>query len=157
MALDELDAAIVRALQDDARRTNRDLAHLIGVSPSTALERTRSLRARGVILGYHADVDLAALNRTVHAMISVRLRPQTRRIVETFREQVMALPETLEVFLMAGENDYLIHVAVRDTLQLRDFVLDHLAQRREIADVRTSAVYEYRRKTLVEPLPPAPR
>ena len=61
--LDELDKAILRELQSDARRTNRDIAAAVGVSPSTALERTRGLRDRGVIRGAVLDVNLAAVGR----------------------------------------------------------------------------------------------
>src|ERR1041384_2891198 len=61
--VDELDAAIIRHLQADARQTNRELARAVGIAPSTCLERVRSLRDRGVITGYHAEVGLPALNR----------------------------------------------------------------------------------------------
>ena len=61
--LDELDTAILRELQVDARRTNRDVAAAVGVSPTTALDRTRALRERGVIRGASLNVDLGALGR----------------------------------------------------------------------------------------------
>src|SRR6201994_5026040 len=77
--LDELDTALLRELQHDARRTNRDLAEAIGVAPSTALDRTRSLRERGVIRGALLDVDLAAIGRPVQALIAVRIRPPSPR------------------------------------------------------------------------------
>ncbi|MGH8965523.1 MAG: Lrp/AsnC family transcriptional regulator, partial [Actinomycetes bacterium] len=57
--MDALDQSILRRLQRDGRRTNRELADAVGVAPSTALERTRALRARGVITGFHAAVDPA--------------------------------------------------------------------------------------------------
>lgn len=59
--MDELDAALVAQLQADARLTNREIAERVGVAPSTALERIRALHSRGVLRGYHADVDLAAV------------------------------------------------------------------------------------------------
>jgi DNA-binding Lrp family transcriptional regulator len=66
--LDELDTAILRELQADARRTNRDIAAAVGVAPTTALDRTRGLRERGVIRGALLDVDLARIGRPVQAM-----------------------------------------------------------------------------------------
>jgi DNA-binding Lrp family transcriptional regulator len=78
-AVDELDRAILRQLQSDARRSNRDVAAAVGVSPSTALERTRALRRRGIIRGATLDVDLAAIGRPVQALIAVRIRPPSRR------------------------------------------------------------------------------
>jgi len=97
--VDELDSALVAALQDDGRRSNRDLAAGAGVAPSTGLERTRALRTRGVITGYHATVDLGALDRPVQAMIFIRLRPQSRKVMHGFRDFVAALPETLNVYI----------------------------------------------------------
>lgn len=141
--LDELDAAIVRELQRDARRTNRDIASAVGVSPSTALERTRALRRRGVIKGALLDVDLSAIGRPVQALIAVRVRPPTRRNIEAFRDWATQLPETVGVFVTAGTEDFLVHVAVPDNNSLYEFVIDKLTARTDIADVRTSVIYEH--------------
>ncbi|GAA1185861.1 Lrp/AsnC family transcriptional regulator [Streptomyces hebeiensis] len=151
VALDELDTAIIRELQADARRTNRDIAAAVGVSPTTALDRTRSLRERGVIKGALLDVDLAALGRPVQALIAVRVRPPTRRAIEDFREWVRALPETLGVFVTSGAEDFLIHVAVPDNNALYEFVIDRLTAREELADVRTSVIYEHLRNDRMPP------
>ena|SRR5580700_7247229 len=149
--LDELDAAILRELQADARRTNRDIAAAVGVPPTTALDRTRSLRQRGVIRGAILDIDLAEIGRPVQALIGVRIRPPSRLIVEAFRDWVAALPETVGVFVVSGQEDFLVHVAVPDNLGLYAFVTDRLTQRPEVADVRTSVVYEHIRSQHIEP------
>ena len=78
VALDELDSAIIRHLQQDARQTNRDLARKLEVAPSTCLERVRALRERGVITGYHAEISLPAVNRNVQALLHVQVRPLNR-------------------------------------------------------------------------------
>jgi DNA-binding Lrp family transcriptional regulator len=150
-ALDELDSAIVHRLQRNARETNRDIAGAVGVAPSTTLERIRSLRRRGVIRGFHADIDLASLGRPVQALIAVRIRPPSRPRIEAFRNWVRELPETIGVFVVTGEQDFLIHVAVPDTDSLYGFVIDRLTERPEIADVRTSVVYEHLRRSAVDP------
>ncbi len=152
--LDELDTAILHELQADARRTNRDIAAAVGVSPTTALDRTRGLRDRGVIRGASLDVDLAAIGRPVQAMIAVRIRPPSRRNIEGFRNWVAALPDTIGVFVTSGTEDFLIHVAVADNDSLYAFVIDRLTERPEVADVRTSVVYEHLRKRRVDPLRP---
>ena len=100
---------------------------------------------RGVIRGALLDVDLAKIGRPVQALIAVRIRPPSRVIMETFRDWVSHLPEVLGVFAVTGNEDYLIHVAVKDNEGLYAFVLDRLTERREIADVRTSVVYEHLR------------
>jgi DNA-binding Lrp family transcriptional regulator len=150
--MDELDTALLRLLQNDARRTNREMAAELGIAPSTCLERIRGLRERGVISGYHAEVELAAIDRSTQAIISIKLRPQAMAVATTFQDYVQNLPQTLEIFMVSGASDFLAHVAVKDTAALRDFVLD-LAKRQEIADIRSSVVFEHHRRTTVMPLP----
>lgn len=149
--MDELDSALVAALQVDGRRSNRDLAASLRVAPSTSLERVRSLRSRGVITGVHAAVDLEAIGRPIQAMITVRLRPQNRAIMHGFRDFVAALPETRNVYITTGFEDILVHVAVASTAALQDFVLDALTGRKEVADARTSVVFEHVHNPVVTP------
>jgi len=151
-ALDELDTAILASLQSDARRSNRDVAAAVGVSPTTALDRTRALRDRGVIRGATLDVDLPSIGRPVQAMIAVRIRPPSRRNIEGFRNWVSALPDTLGVFVTSGTEDFLVHVAVPDNNSLYAFVIDRLTERSEVADVRTSIVYEHLRSPGLAPV-----
>src|SRR3954471_3281510 len=156
MAIDELDKAILAELQADARRTNRDIAAAVGVSPTTALDRTRGLRDRGVIRGASLNVDLAAIGRPVQALIAVRIRPPSRRNIEAFRNWASSLPDTLGVFVTSGSEDFLIHVAVAGNQHLYAFVIDKLTERPEVADVRTSVIYEHLRNHAVTPDPSAP-
>ncbi|MEV4706460.1 Lrp/AsnC family transcriptional regulator [Actinoplanes sp. NPDC049316] len=151
-ALDELDTAILRELQVDARRTNRDIAAAVGVAPTTALDRTRALRERGVIRGASLTVDLAAIGRPVQALIAVRIRPPSRRNIEAFRNWAAALPDTLGVFVTSGTEDFLIHVAVPDNDSLYAFVIDRLTEHAHVADVRTSVVYEHLRNDRISPV-----
>jgi DNA-binding Lrp family transcriptional regulator len=150
--LDALDLALLRALQHDARQTNRDLAAAVHVSPSTSSERVRALRASGVVRGYHAAVDLPALGRRVQALTAVTIRPPSRENIEAFRDWAAELPEIVGVFVVAGGDDFLLHVAVPDTDALYGFVIDRLTERPEVADVRTSVVYEHIRRPVLEPL-----
>ncbi|GGM11282.1 Lrp/AsnC family transcriptional regulator [Nakamurella endophytica] len=152
MPLDELDTAILRELQSDARKTNREVAAAVRVSPTTALERTRALRRRGVIRGAVLDVHLPAIGRPVQALIALRVRPPSRRVIADFREWVAAQPDTLGVFVTSGSEDFLVHVAVPDNDSLYAFVIDRLTERPEVADVRTSIVYEHIRNTRIRPV-----
>ena len=151
-ALDPIDHALLRELQEDARRSNRELATAVHVSPSTSSERVRALRADGVIRGYHADVALDALGRRVQALTAVTIRPPTRENIEAFRNWTATLPELVAVFVVSGSSDFLLHVAVADTDALYAFVIDRLTERPEVADVNTSVVYEHIRRPVLEPL-----
>ncbi|MGW5362710.1 Lrp/AsnC family transcriptional regulator [Actinopolymorpha pittospori] len=149
--LDSIDRALLRELENNARQTNRELADALGVAPSTSLMRVRGLQQRGVIVRYRAEVSLHAVGRPVQALISVRVRPPSRRIFSEFREWAAHLPETIGLFVIAGAWDFLIHVAVADTDGLYTFVVDRLTQRAEVADVRTNVVYEHVRSAHIDP------
>src|SRR3712207_5689196 len=99
--LDAIDRALLRELENDARKTNRELAAAVGVVPSTSLLRIRAMRERGIIAGYRAEVDLAAVGRPIQALISVRIRPPSRPVITAFREWAAALPETIGLFVTA--------------------------------------------------------
>ncbi|MCH1434534.1 MAG: Lrp/AsnC family transcriptional regulator [Acidimicrobiales bacterium] len=143
---------ILAALQSDARQTNRSLAQTVGLAASTTLDRTRDLERRGVISGYHADVDLRSLGRRLQAFVSVRVSPKSEAVVDRILERLWSLPETVAVFLVSGGDDLLIQVAVRDTDHLRDVVLAEIASLDGVVDETTSLIFEHRRKTVITPL-----
>jgi DNA-binding Lrp family transcriptional regulator len=156
VVVDELDSAIVDHLQRDARQTNRDLARTLGIAPSTCLERVRLLRKRGVIRGYSAQVELSALGRRVQALVAVQVRPLSRQVIDNFHDSVIGLPEVLAVFVLAGGDDFVVHVAVQDVEHLQAFLLDRFSKRREIVGFRTSVVFQHTAKTVVTPVAPTP-
>nr|WP_296067461.1 Lrp/AsnC family transcriptional regulator [uncultured Actinoplanes sp.] len=140
--MDELDAGIIGLLQSDARLSNRELARRLGIAPSTCLERVRSLGRRGVIRGYHAEIDPAALNRGVQAMVSVQVRPLSRAVIDAFKASAATMPEVLSVFVLAGGDDFLLHVGVPDLDALHGFLLDRLSKRREVTGFRSSVIFQ---------------
>ncbi|MDG6105005.1 Lrp/AsnC family transcriptional regulator [Dactylosporangium aurantiacum] len=150
--MDELDSAIVELLQQDARQTNRELAAAVGIAPSTCLERVRALRERGVITGFHAEVSLPALNRHVQAFLHVQIRPLSRQVIEGFKAYVTTLPEVLSVFVVAGGDDFLVHVAVPSVDSLHALLMDKFTKRREIVGFRSSIIYQHARNQVVQPL-----
>jgi len=141
--LDRIDFAILAVLQKNARLANNRLAELVGVAPSTCLERVRRLGRLGVIRGYHCDVDPSALGIGLEAMIAVRLCQHSRDLVDSFREYVVDLPEVRSVFHVTGGDDFLVHVAVRDSDHLRDLALDSFTTRPEVDHIQTQLIFEY--------------
>jgi len=140
--LDEVDRRIVLELARDARLPNNTLAARAGIAPSTCLGRVRALRERGVIRGYHAEVDQAALGRPLQAMIAVRLQSTARGHIRTFVGEVARLPEVLNVFFLAGKDDFLLHVAAASTEDLRNFV-EKLSFNTDVAYTETSLIFEH--------------
>jgi DNA-binding Lrp family transcriptional regulator len=143
--LDAVDRALLEALSEDARIPNNRLAERLGIAPSTCLARVRALRRSGVLRGFHADVDLAALGRPLQAMVAIRLTVHAREQIEAFTRAVRELPGVLSVFHLAGATDYLVWVAAADPQDLREFVVDHLATHPAVAHAETSLIYEHRR------------
>ena len=145
--VDEIDRRIVLELARDARLPNNTLAQRVGVAPSTCLARVRALRDRGVIRGYHADVDPAALGRPLQAMIAVRLQATARGHIRRFVADVARRGEVLNVFFLAGKDDFLLHVAAASTDSLRVFVED-LSSDADVAYTETSLIFEHVRAGL---------
>src|SRR3712207_5195049 len=143
--LDAVDRAILETLSKEARTPNNQLAASVGIAPSTCLARVRALRESGVLKGFHAEIDLAALGRPLQAMIAVRLAVHARAQIEDFTRSVRELPGVLSVFHMTGQTDYLVWVAAADAQDLREFVVDHLATHAAVAHAETSLRSEERR------------
>ena len=143
---------LLEALQKNGRASYKQLSEVAGVSPSTCLERVRGLHARGILTGFRAEVDLPSLGRSLQAIIAVRFRTHERALADAFVDYVLGLQETVGVFNVSGDDDYLLHVAVADPEDLRSFVLDRLGTRAEIEHVRTSLVYRHLRSTAVVPV-----
>jgi DNA-binding Lrp family transcriptional regulator len=147
-SLDAVDTRIVAELSADARLPNNALAERVGIAASTCLARVRSLLERGVIRGYYADVDPAALGRPLQAMISVRLQSGARGHLSGFAEKMAALPEVLNVFFLGGADDFLVHIATEGSQTLRDFVVVHLSSDPDVALTETNLIFDHLRAGL---------
>jgi DNA-binding Lrp family transcriptional regulator len=141
--IDDVDRRILRVLVQDARVPNNALAERVGIAPSTCLGRVRGLRERGVIRGYHADIDPAALGLPIQAMIAVRLQSHARGHIPEFAAGVAKLPEVLNVFFLAGAVDFYVHIAAASTQDLRDFVVINLSGNPDVALTETNLIFEH--------------
>ncbi|RPF21743.1 Lrp/AsnC family transcriptional regulator [Myceligenerans xiligouense] len=138
--LDSVDLAILRELQHDGRLANKALAQRVGVAPSTCLARTQRLQDSGVIRGYRAEIDPAAVGRGLQAVLAVRLASHSRPLLGPFVEWARQLPQTRAVHHVTGPDDFLVHVACTDTDDLQHLVLE-LTARREVGRVQTDLVF----------------
>ncbi len=139
--LDSIDRALISELQNDARQTNKALAAKVGVAPSTCLERVRELQARGVITGFHAAIDPAAIGRPMEAILSIQQRGEHRHATERLLGDLAARPETVRVMALTGTTDFIAHVAVRDMNEMRELVWG-LIERSEVGRVQSSLVFD---------------
>jgi len=141
--MDRIDNAILGALQKDGRMSNKELAAAVGLAPSSCLERVRRLQDRGVLTGFRADVEPGAIGIGLQAFVFVRLAQHSRDLVESFRDHIVSLPEVVGVYHVAGQEDFVVHVAVRDADHLRNLTLDDFTTRAEVARLNTALVYEH--------------
>ena len=143
IVLDETDHEILRILAADARIPNNVLAGHVGLAASTCLMRVRRLQDAGVIRGFHAELAPEALGRPLEAIVSVRLQPNARPRIGSFAQRFAALPGVLNVFFLAGVNDFQIHVAAKSPDDLRDFVVKNLSASRDVATTETNLIFEH--------------
>jgi DNA-binding Lrp family transcriptional regulator len=139
--VDRIDRAILGAMAQDARITNKDLAERVGLSQSACLERVRRLTASGRIRGAHADVDPAAFGIGVQALVAVQLKRHTRAAVARFERRAIELAQVVALYHVAGRNDFIAHVVAQDMEHLRDFTLDTITSVPEVGRVETSLVF----------------
>jgi DNA-binding Lrp family transcriptional regulator len=143
--LDDVDRRILNALHDDARIPNSVLADVVGIAPSTCHGRLRRLQDIGVIRGFYTDVDPAAIGRPLQAMISVSLQSHARGRIRHFIHEIRKLPQVIDVYFLAGADDFILHVAARDTEDLRSFVVENLNADPDVAGTQTSLIFEHLR------------
>lgn len=141
--LDNTDLQILALLYQDASLTNKDIADKVGLAPSSCLERIKRLQADKVIVNQRLIVDLNALGGHIQAMISVRISDHNRSTVDTFQQDLLPLAEVMSIYHMGGENDFLVHVSVSDSMHLRDFVFNAITARKEVNHVETALLYDH--------------
>jgi DNA-binding Lrp family transcriptional regulator len=145
LALDSTDVQILQLLLVDGRMPNSALAARVGIAPSTCLGRVRSLRERGILRGFGADIDPAALGYPIQAMVSVKMQPHARDQLTTFMRDLLDLPLVLNAYLLGGNSDFLIHVAAASVERLRELVIDELNTNPAVAETETNLIFQYRR------------
>lgn len=143
--LDEIDRRILLTLHADARIPNSALADAVGIAPSTCHGRLRRLQDLGVIRGFYTDIDPAAVGLPLQAMISVTLQANARGKIRSFIQQIRQRPQVMDVYFLAGADDFILHVAARDTDDLRAFVVENLNADTNVAGTQTSLIFEHLR------------
>jgi DNA-binding Lrp family transcriptional regulator len=138
--LDRIDRVLLRALQDDARRSNKELADLAGLSPSACFERVKRLRAE-VLRGVHARVEPAAVGFGIQVLIAVELRVHSREAFEAFAGHLREVPEVVDIYSLSGRTDFLVRCVCRDTAHLQQLTVDAFTSRPEVSRFETSLVF----------------
>lgn len=150
--MDEIDAKIVRALQEDGRLTNQDLAEKVGLSPSPCLRRVRNLERARIIKGYCATIDQKACGYPITCFVRIRLSIHTVDTVHNFERIVNDTPEILDCYLMAGGSDYQLRVVTGSLDEYEELVRNTFQKLPGISSVETSFAYGVVKKSRVLPV-----
>ncbi len=153
MPLDAIDIRILSELQQDGGLSNVELARRVNLSPSPCLMRVRALEKQGVIRQYVALADPQALGLGLNVFISISLKEQSKAALADFESRIAEHDEVMECYLMTGDSDYLIRVAVANMAALERFILDQLTPIPGVEKIRSSfALKQVRYKTAL-PMP----
>jgi Lrp/AsnC family transcriptional regulator, leucine-responsive regulatory protein len=153
MNLDSIDYKILRELQSEGGLSNVELARRVHLSPSPCLARVKALEADGVIDRYVALANPLKLGLGLSVFINISLKEQSKQALAEFEQRIAEHEEVMECYLMTGDSDYLIRVAVADLPALEKFILEQLTPIPGIEKIRSSfALKRVRYKTAL-PLP----
>ena len=153
MSLDAIDIRILSELQQDGGLSNVELARRVNLSPSPCVLRVRALEKQGVIRQYVALADPQALGLGLNVFISISLKEQSKAALADFESRIAEHDEVMECYLMTGDSDYLIRVAVANMAALERFILDQLTPIPGVEKIRSSfALKQVRYKTAL-PMP----
>ena len=123
---DSVDRAIVSTLQRDGRIANVDLAEAVALSPSACLRRVKALEASGIIAGYHADVSRARAGLGLTAFIGLRVEGHSQETSQRIEERLLAIPAVVACYVISGNDDFLVEVAVPDLAGYEQLLLGEI-------------------------------
>ncbi|MDP3672996.1 MAG: Lrp/AsnC family transcriptional regulator [Telluria sp.] len=138
--MDAIDRKIISVLQGNARASLQEVGQAVGLSTSPCWERIRKLEAAGVIEGYTVRLNAQALGFNDTVLVQVTLDSHSDNTLEKFGETLAAIPEVIEAWLVSGEYDYLLRVAVKDTRDYERLLRERLYKIKGIRHSKSSFV-----------------
>jgi Lrp/AsnC family leucine-responsive transcriptional regulator len=137
-SLDRIDIKILSALTEQGRISVSDLSSAIGLSQTPTVNRIRKLEDLGVIKGYQAHLSEALLGGAISVFTWVSLVDQKRKTLSAFEKVMELSPEVMDCFLMTGDADYLLRIAVDGLDEFERFLTERLAGLSEVRSIRSS-------------------
>jgi len=150
--LDETDLRILRAVQEDCRITNKDLAAQIHLSTTPTFERLRRLERMGFIQRYVAVLDANKLDRGFQVICNISMKQINRNIAEDFAETVKGWTEVSECYNVSGDCDYMMKVFVPNMLAYQRFVIEKVGALDYIARIQSVFVMDTLKMTYGVPV-----
>lgn len=142
IVLDNVDLQILRALQENARLTTKELAAQVHLSTTPVFERMKRLEREGFILKYAAVLDAGKLGRGFTVFCSVKLKQMTRSVARNFISVIKDIPQVAECYNISGEYDYLLKIQASDMKYYNEFIINVLGNIDSIGSVLSSFVMD---------------
>jgi Lrp/AsnC family leucine-responsive transcriptional regulator len=147
--LDKLDRRILALLQKDGRLSMKDLGEQVGLSITPCIERVKRMERDGIITGYYARVNPAALGASLLMFVQITLSNKSGEMFDQFRREVLRIPQVLECHLVSGDFDYIIKARIQEMTEYRKLLGDILLQLPGAAQSKSYVVMEEIKETLV--------
>lgn len=138
--MDRTDRKILSVLQANARASLQEISQVVGLSTSPCWERIRKMEQSGVIEGYTVRLNAQALGLNDTVLVQVTLDSHSDNTLEKFGETLAAIPEVIEAYLVSGDYDYLLRVAVQDTRDYERLLRERLYKIKGIRHSKSSFV-----------------
>lgn len=150
--MDEVDAQLLRLLQQDGRITNAELARRVGLSPPSVLQRVRKLEESGLIKGYVAILDQEKIGFKLQVIAMVSLALHQEQPIERFRQEVADIQEVLECLHVSGDFDFLLKVVVPDMASYEKLVREKLSSINGVGKIHSCFVLAVNKQTSSLPI-----
>ncbi len=150
--LDQIDKKILEILQSNAKITNSQLAQEIGLSPAPTLERVRKLENAGLILSYHAEIDVKQMGLGTGVFVLISLSGHKKNQIMSFVDKINKIPEVIECHHITGSGDFLLKVLTRDISSYQQLILNTLVDIEEIGNMQSMMILSTFKDSKVMPI-----
>ncbi|CFN18781.1 winged helix-turn-helix transcriptional regulator [Bordetella pertussis] len=150
--LDRIDRKILDILQREGRISITELAEKISLSATPCSERVRRLEREGVITGYHARINPAALGKTLLVFLEIRLSAKSGDVFDKVKQELLYVPEVMECHLVSGDFDYLVKARLSEMNEYRRLLGEILKRLPASAESHSYVVMEEIKETLSLPV-----
>jgi Lrp/AsnC family leucine-responsive transcriptional regulator len=138
MEFDIIDKKLLMLLQDDSKKTTKELSNKLNLSVTAVYERIKKLEREGVIRNYVALLDRTKINKSFVVFCHIKLIQHTKEYLNTFEHEVTQLTEVLECFHVSGDYDYILKICVSGMEEYREFMVTKLTNLKHIGSTHSS-------------------
>ncbi len=142
MSIDRIDRRILALLSKDARITNKELSHEVGLAASSVHDRLKRLQENGLIAGAFTDIQLDQLGLSLKALLFIQMSEHKKDELDQFLKEILKIPEVRAGWMISGRFDAIVEVQTKDTSHLHRLVVERFSSREDINRIETSIVFE---------------